>query len=204
MWGLWFFPLVRSCFYIGAALAVLWYVLRVLTGKPPRFSVAAAVVVSTPVGCAALPVITLALLAAVSSLFQKSDTQLYKEIFGHEPPLTEDRMLFDNFGRGEDREIFMRAQPTGAEHAKMFAAAPLRASALSRNEFAELGARHSFSWWIATNPQPDDDCKSPRIREAHGFRGWREFRIAECLDGNPNLPPHMRMSHVYVVASGRP
>lgn len=201
MWGMWFFPLIRLCFYVGVALAVLWYLLRVIAGKPPRFSVVAAVVVSTPVGCAALPILTLAFLGAVSPLLMKSDTQLYREIFGQKPPLPENRMLFDNFGRGADREVFMRAQPTGAERAKMFAAAQLRASAMTRDQFAAIAARHSLGWWITTPHR--DDCESPRIREADGFRGWREFRVAECLDGNPNLPPDQRMTYVYVVASGR-
>jgi hypothetical protein len=82
MWGLWFFPLVKLSFWVGLAGAILWYLLRALAGKRPEVPIAVAVAVAAPVGCAALPGIVLALLAAIAPLFQKSDTQLYEDIFG--------------------------------------------------------------------------------------------------------------------------
>ena len=205
MWGLWFFPLVTLSFFGGLAVAVLWYLLRAHAGKRPNVPAAVAVGVAAPLGCAALPIIALVLLGAVSSLFQKSDTQLYEEVFGHEPALGEDRMLFNDFGNGTDRHIFMRAEPTSAEREKMLATTPpLRASEFTLNEFVALGARHGFTWWISTDPQRNEHCKSARIREAHGFRGWREFRVAECLDGGTDFPADMNTRYVYVVATGRP
>ena len=204
MWGLWFYPLVRLSFCVGLAVALLWYLLRALAGKRPKVPVAVAVAVAVPVGCAALPVIALALLAAVGSLFQKSDTQLYEEVFGHEPALGEDRMLFNDFGNGTDRHIFMRAEPTSAEREKMLATPPLRASKFTLNEFAALGARHGFTWWISTDAHRNERCKSARIREAHGFQGWREFRVAECMDAGTDFPADRNTGYVYVVASGRP
>jgi hypothetical protein len=204
MWGLWFFPLVKLSFCVGLAVGPLWYLLRALAGKRPKVPVAVAVAVVAPFGCAALPIITLALLAAVSPLFQKSDTQLYEEVFGHEPAIGENRMLFNDFGNGTDRHIFMRAQPTGAEREKMLATAPLRASEFTLNEFAAVGVRHGFTWWISTDPQRNERCKSARIREAHGFRGWREFRVAECLNAGTDFPANVNTGHVYVVAAGRP
>lgn len=200
MWGLWFFPLVALSFCVGLIVAVLWYLLRARAGKRPRVPVAVAI----PFGCAVLPIVALALLAAAGPLFQKSDTRLYEEVFGHEPALGEDRMLFDDFGNGADRQIFMRAEPTGAEREKMLAAPPLRASKLTLDEFAALGARHGFMWWISTDPRSDARCKSARIREAPGFRGWREFRVAECLDTGTGFPSGTSTRHVYVFASGRP
>jgi hypothetical protein len=133
--------------------------------------------------------IALAFLAAVSPLFQKSDTQLYEEVFGHEPTLGEDRMLFNDFGNDTDRHIFMRAEPTSAEREKMVATLSLRASEFTLNEFTALGAQHGFTWWISTDPQRNEHCKSARIREAHGFRGWREFRVAECPDAGTDFQP---------------
>jgi hypothetical protein len=206
MWTLWFFPLITLSFCVGLAVAVSWYLLRAVAGKRPEAPVAVAVAVAAPLGCAALPVVALALLAAVSPLFQKSDTELYEEVLGQKPALGEDRLLFDDFGSGADREIFMRAQPTGAERKKMLATAPLRASEFTLDDFAALGARHGgFSWWISTAPQRDHDrCESARIREAPGFRGWREFRVAECLDGSTGIPDDRSMHYVYIVASRRP
>lgn len=204
MWGLWFFPLVRLSFWVGLALALLWYLLRAVAGKRPRAPVAVAVTVVAPFACAALPMMALTLLAAVSPLFQKSDTQLYEEVFGHKPALGEDRMLFNDFGSGTDRHIFMRAEPTSAEREKMLATPALRASKFTLNEFAALGTRQGFSWWISTDPQRNERCKSARIREAHGFRGWREFRVAECLDAGTEFPADVNTRYVYIVASGRP
>lgn len=204
MWGLWFIPLVALSFCVGVALAVLWYLLRAVAGKRPKTSGAVAVAVAVPFGCAALPIIALALVAAVGALFHRSDTQLYEEVFGHEPALGEDRMLFNDFGTGAGRQIFMRAEPTGPEREKMLAIPGLRASAITLNEFEEFGARNGFTWWISTNPQSDGHCRSARIREAHGFRGWREFRVAECLEGGTDFPADLNMRYVYIVAAGRP
>ena len=203
MWGLWFIPLLKLSFCVGLAGAVVWYLLRAFAGKRPKTPVAVAVVVAAPFGCAVLPVLVLTLLAAVAPLFQKSDTQLYEEVFGQPPPFGEDRMLFNDFGSGADRHIFMRAEPTRAERDKMLATSPLRASEFTLNDFVALGDQHGFSWWISADPLRDDHCKSARIREAHGFRGWREFRVAECLDGGKDFPDGMYMRHLYVVASGR-
>ena len=203
MWGLWFFPLVTLSFFGGLAVAVLWYLLRAHAGKRPNVPAAVAVGVAAPLGCAALPIIALVLLGAVSSLFQKSDTQLYEEVFGHEPALGEDRMLFNDSGKGAHRHIFMRAEPTPEEREKMLAIPTLRASEYTLHEFAALGAQQGFMWWIATEPRSDDRCKSARIREAHGFRGWREFRVAECLEGGTDFPADLNTRYVYIVASGR-
>ena len=204
MWTLWFVPLVALSFLVGLVVAVVWYLLRALAGKRPRIPVAAAVAVAVPSGCAALPIIALVLLAAVGSLFQKSDTELYEEVFGHEPALGEDRMLFNDSGSGADRQIFMRARPTDAEREKMLATAPLRASETTVDEFAALGTQRGFGWWIWSDPRIEDRCKSVRVREAHGFRGWREFLVAECLDGRTEWRPGMNTREVYVVAAGRP
>ncbi|MDQ3280257.1 MAG: hypothetical protein M3Q69_02465 [Acidobacteriota bacterium] len=199
MWGLWLFPLVKLSFFAGFALAVLWYLRRSLAGKRPKVPLAIAVGVVTPFGCAALPVLTLMFLAAIAPLFQKSDTQLYEEVFGHAPPFGEDRMLFNDFGSGTDRHIFMRAEPTPAQRDQMLASAPLRASQFTLDEFAALGTQQGFMWWLSTDPLRGEHCKSVRIREGHGFRGWREFRVAECLDSHTD----MYMRYVYVMAAGR-
>jgi hypothetical protein len=204
MWGLWFFPLVALSFCAGLAAAVVWYLLRAVAGTRPKAPVAVAVAVAAPFGCAALPFLAFALLAAVSPLFEKSDTQLYEEIFGHESTLGEARMLCNDFGSGTDRHIFMRAEPTTEERQKMLATPPLRASEFTLNEFEALGTRHGFTWWISTDPKSLDHCKSVRIREAHGFRGWREFRVAECLEGGADFPADTNTCYVYIAASGRP
>ena len=203
MWGLWFFPLVKLSFYAGLGLAVLWYLLRAGGGKRPKAPLAAAVVVAVPFGCAALPGIALTLAAVVGSLIQKSDSQLYKEVFGQAPVVGEDRMLFNDSGSGAHREIFMCAEPTGAERDKMLALIPLRPSPWTLDRFVALGTARGFSWWISSDPRRTDRCQSARIREAHGFRGWREFRVAECLDGGTDVPPEMHIRYVFVMASGR-
>lgn len=203
MWGLWFFPLITLCFFAGLAIAVVWFLVRAGVGKRPKPHVAVATGIGLPLGCAALPVVAFIVAAAVSPLFQKSDAQLYEEIFGYATTLGEDRMLSNDQGRGANRQIFMRAEPAAAERAKMLAIPGLHASATTLDEFATIGTVQGFSWWMSNKPQHPDLCRSARIHEAPGFRGWRDFRIAECLEGGPDFPANTNSQYVYIVASGK-
>ena len=198
MWGLWFFPLVVLLFIVGVAVGLVWY----FTGRkdgPARIVVAAAF----PFGCAAMPIIGLTLLAAASSALQTSDVQLYEEVFGYRPTITEDRMLFDDFGSGRDREIFMHAEPNDAEHKKLMAIPGLVESEYTLDLFIARGAQHGFGWWMEADSVDFGYCKSARILDAPGFHGWREFRVAECLDAGNEFPASTNVHNVYVVAYGR-
>ena len=143
------------------------------------------------------------MLAVIGNLIQSSDTELYVEIFGYRPTITEDRMLFDDFGSGSDREIFMRAEPTNAERKRLLSIPNAVQSGFTLDQFIAQGASHGFSWWISSSDPYGDFCKSARILDAHGFRGWVEFRIAECLDAGTEFPASANKGKVYVIASGR-
>jgi hypothetical protein len=190
MWGLWFFPLVALSFLIGAAVGLVWLFSR---RKKRISSVAGAV--ALPFGCAAMPVAGLALLGAIGSALQKSDTQLYEEIFGYRPTITDDRMLFDDFGSGRGREIFMRAEPTDTERAKLLKIPGLVDSNYTFDQFVSRGTQHGFTWWMSP-----ESCETARIFDAPGFRGWLDFRVAECLNADTEF---WEPSYIYVVASGR-
>lgn len=198
MWGLWFVPLVVSLFLVGVVLGLVWY----FTSRKDRRPKVAAVV-AVPIGCAAMPIIGLTLLGALGALLQKSDTQLFEEIFGYRPTISEDRMLFDDFGRGRDREIFMRAEPTEAERQRLMTIPGSIESDFTLDQFISRGDQHNFLWWMSANSLDAGYCKSARIVDAHGFRGWLEFRIAECLDAGTEFPASTNVGKIYVVASHR-
>lgn len=198
MWGLWFFPLVILLLVISAALSLVWFLASPKDRRPNI-----ATVVAFPIGCVAILIIGFPLLAILDSLFKKSDAQLYEEVFGYQPTITEDRMLFDDFGRSGDREIFMRAEPTGAERKTLMAIPGLAVSGFTLEQFVARGAQHGLMWWMSSNPHDVGYCKSARILDTHGFRGWTGFRVAECLDAGTTFPASTNVGLIYVVASRR-
>lgn len=199
MWGLWFFPLVALLFLGGAAAGLIWFL---ASRKGHRPNIAA--LVALPFGCAAIPVAGLALLATIGNLTQSSDTALFEEIFGYRPTMTEDRMLFDDFGSGRDRDIYMRAEPTDAERKRLLAIPGAKPSDFTLDQFIARGEAQGFSWWMSGNDYMPGYCKSARILDAHGFRGWGEFRIAECLDAGSDFSASANKGKIFVIASGRP
>ena len=198
MWALWFVPLIVLMFLAGVIFAVVWYFAR---GKDRRPKIVA--VLGIPLGCAALPIAGVAVLATIGNLAQKSDAELYEEAHGYKPSITEDRMMFDDFGSDETREIFMRAEPDEAERRKLLSIPNLVESELSLDLFVARGAQHGFSWWISSNPLDSSYCKSARIVDAHGYRGWIEFSLATCLDAGNEFPASTNAGEVFVVASRR-
>lgn len=198
MSGLWAFPLLVMLFGGGAVAGLVWFL---CSPKDRRPSVAA--VMAVPFGCVAIPFVGLAMLLIIGNLMQRSDTELYEEAFGYRPTITEDRMLFDDFGSGRNREIFMRAEPTDAERNRLFAIPNAVTSDFTLDDFIARGVSHGFFWWLSNDSTSGDFCKSARIIDAHGFRGWVEFRVAECLDAGPEFPASANKGKVYVIASGR-
>jgi hypothetical protein len=185
--------------FVGGSAAGLAWFLGSRKGRRPKVAAAIAV----PFGCVAIPIVGLVLVAVIGNLIQSSDTELYEEVFGYRPTIAEDRMLFDDFGSGRNREIFMRAEPTDSERSRMFAIPNAVQSDFALDHFAARGESHGFSWWLAGSGMSGGFCRSARILDAHGFRGWVEFRIAECLDAGTGFPGSEGKGKVYVIASGR-
>lgn len=198
MWGLWFVPLMELLLIIGIVFGVLW-----LFFSPQDRRTKIITAVAFPFGCAAVPVIGLLSLAAIGSFFQKSDTQLYEEIFGYRPTITEDRMLFDDFGDDEEREIFMRAEPTEDERKKLMAIPELALSGSTADEFIARAEEKGLGWWVSTNSALGNYCKKIQIYGAVGFRGWKYLHMAECVDGGGEFPASTNRSFIYVIVSGR-
>ena len=198
MWGLWAFPLLVMLFVGGSAAGLAWFL---ASRKGQRPNIAAAIAI--PFGCVAIPVVGFLMFAVIGNLIQSSDTELYEEAFGYRPTITEDRMLFDDFGGGRDREIFMRAEPTDAERNRLLSIPNAVESDFTLDQFIARGASHGFTWWLSGSDMYREFCKSARIVDAHGFRGWVEFRVAECLDAGTEFPASANKGNVYVIASGR-
>ena len=198
MSGLWVFPLLMMFFVGGSAAGLVWFL---ASRKDRRPGIAA--VIAIPFGCVAIPVVGFVMLAVIGNLMQSSDTELYEEVFGYRPTITEDRMLFDDFGSGRDREIFMRAEPTDEERNRLFSIPNAVESDLTLDQFIARGESHGFGWWPSGNDKLGGYCKSARILDAHGFRGWVEFRVAECLESGTEFSSLAAKGKVYVIASGR-
>lgn len=198
VWGLWAFPLLVMLFVGGSAVGLAWFV-----GSRKSQSPNIAAILAIPVGCVAIPVVGFVMLVVIGNLIQSSDIELYEEIFGYRPTVTDDRMLFDDFGSGRDREIFMRAEPTDTERKRLLSIPNAAESALTLDQFIARGASHGFTWWLSSSDMNDGFCKSARILDAHHYRGWVEFRVAECLDAGSKFPASAAQGNVYVIASGR-
>ncbi len=191
-------PVMFICLIVGVVIAVVWYF---GSGKGNRPNLA--VVLAIPFGCVTIPVVGVVLLTVTANLLQKSDDALAEEVFGRPTTLTDDRMLFDDFGRGQDREVYMRAEMTDAEREDLLSIADAVESDFPLASFVSRGARKGFTWWVSTDPGDINYCASARIRDAHGFNGWTEFRFAECLQAGTEFPQSSNKGDVYVVASRR-
>ena len=191
-------PVMFICLIVGVVIAVVWYFGSGKGNRPNH-----AVVLAIPFGCVTIPVVGVVLLTVTANLLQKSDDALAEEVFGRPTTLTDDRMLFDDFGRGQDREVYMRAEMTDAEREDLLSIADAVESDFPLASFVSRGARKGFTWWVSTDPGDINYCASARIRDAHGFNGWTEFRFAECLEAGTEFPQSSNKGDVYVVASRR-
>jgi hypothetical protein len=196
MFGFLLFPLLLLSLLTGAIGGAVWYFSRDKGSRPSLVKVMA-----IPLGCTAIPVGGLILLVIVGYLLQKSDEALAEEVFGYPTTLTDDQMLFDDFGSGQEREIYMRAEMTEAERARLL---PISDAVKSEYALAALearGAARGFMWWVSSDPNDHNFCRSVRIHDAHGFNGWKEFRFAECLDAGTEFPQATNKGKVYVIAA---
>lgn len=187
--------LIALLFVVGIAIALVW-VLASPKQKRPRIIA----VVALPFGCAMIPVVGLMATVLLASLFQKSDLELYQEIFGEGTTASEQSMLFDEFGRGRTREIYMRIYPNGAEREYLLSLPNSNPSEATLDQFIARGTQHGFTWWISSDPHRAGYCKSARLLDADGFRGWEQLRIAECLDAGEDFPASANSGQIHVIA----
>jgi hypothetical protein len=178
MWSLWVVPLIGIIF-----VAVALTSLVLLCFKKFRSRRWVAGLLAAPFGCAALPLLLVMGLVGIANLTKQSDAQLYEEIFGYQPAITEDRMLANASGSDASREIYMRIEPTTAELARLMHVPNLRQSSWDLETFKTKGDSKGFTWWVWSKRQDRMDpnyCPEAEVFEAPGFRGWREFRLAKC------------------------
>lgn len=195
MWAMGLIFLMAMFFTVGLAIGIVWF----LVGPKKKRSLWTALLF-LPVGCATVPVIGLLALGMVMATLQKSDLQLYQEIFGEGSTVAEQSMLFDDFGRGRTREIYMRIYPDGRESEFLLNLPGSTVSEMTLQAFINRGDRHGFMWWPSSDPDSHNYCETARILEADGFRGWRELRMAECLDAGENFPASTNRGVIYVIA----
>lgn len=197
MWALAVFALSALLFVIGVGVGLVWFFAGRNRG-PGR----AILAVAMPFGFAALPVVGIVAVLLAAAAFQKNDLELYQEVFATGTTVPMESMLFDEFGRGRSREIYMRIYPDDAERTFLESLPGLKASGMTLDEFVGRGEQHGFMWWISTAPNAFGRCSSPRILEADGLNGWREFRLADC-DPSHESPRSGGGGPIYVIARGR-
>ncbi len=186
-------------FVAALGVASIWFLHRRRDQRPSL-----AALIAVPAGCLAFPIFGLVMVAVVHNLTRSSDTELFEELIGYPPTISEDRLLFDDFGSGPGREIYMRAEPSDSERNRLMSIPNGVESDFTLNRFIAWGESQGLSWWLSTSERSGGYCKSARILDAHGFRGWEEFRIAECLDSGTEFPASANKGNIYVIAMGRP
>lgn len=198
MWGLWFFPLIALIFMVVSGVSL--FAAAVIRPKRPAAWLG---LVSAPFGCAAIPIVGFFILAGIASATRVSDREIYAEIFGYTPTLTEDRMLSDDFGSGDSRAIYLRAEITAAERQRLLRTPGLRPSDLTFAQANVTAYIHNFMWWIdneqhgvpAEYIDRSSQCPDPKIYEANGYNGWRHLTLIECP-----MPPEYNHDYIYIVA----
>ena len=157
-------------------------------------------IIVAPIGCIVALVVAL---ITFSSLNQKTDKELYQEVFGYAPSMGEDRMLANDQNGEYDRAIFLRAEVIANEKVRLLQIPGLVPSNLTMEYIIGVGTSRGFSWWIEKDPFVDfEGCESSKISEAPGYNNWDDFVVIEC----PQQPNHtfMRSGHtdfVYVIAT---
>lgn len=174
MWSLWFVPLVFAAFIVGGVIGFGALIVRRRQSGRWLDRRGLTLLVGAPLGCAMLPIVAVLTLIGLNGVMQTSDAELYREIFGDAPTISDDRMLFDDFGSGRARAIYMRAEPSAEERARMLATPGLRRSAITVAVFESAGIARGFSWWEVRS------CPDAAVHEANGFRGWRQFTLLDC------------------------
>jgi hypothetical protein len=195
MWALFILPVAAILFAVGMVAGLVWFLASPKQKRPHWVAL-----VALPFGFVAAPFLALIVLMMLGSALQKTDLQLYQEVFGEGTTVAEQAMLFDDFGRGRTREIYMRISPDVTEREFLLNLPGSKPSETTLEAFVSRGERHGFIWWPSTDPDSHNYCESARILEADGFRGWRELRIAECLDSAETFPAPMDRGEIYVIA----
>jgi hypothetical protein len=194
MWVLGLLILAIPLLLVGALASVIWYLVSPRGSRPN-----AKKLIAIPVGFVAVPLVVLLLAPA----FEKSDFALYDELFGAGTTVPKESMLFDEFGDGREREIYMQIFTDSREREFLFGIQGLTPSEMTRSEFADRGDQHGFTWWISSAPETAmewDYCATARVFEADGFRGWKQFRIAECVARESELTSAVSRGPIYVIA----
>ncbi len=178
MWTLWFIPLVTLALILGVVGGIIF--LAVGGWRKPRNWL---VVIGAPLGCAALPLGGLGLLALIGSMTKVTDAEIFEEVFGYRPTMSEDRMLIDDFGSGDDREIYLRAEVTQVEWQRLRKIPGMKPSRLSIDDIEAMGSIKGFMWWIDRKEGGWPEyraCGDHQITEAPGFRKWTQLIIVHC------------------------
>jgi hypothetical protein len=196
MWLLGLIVIAVPLFAVGLAVSLVWYCVSPKLSRPSPKKLLA-----IPLGFVIIPLGSLGVWALFAQALQKSDYALYEEVFGTGTTVPEQSIIFDEFGRGREREIYMRIYPDDAEREFLLGLPGIEPSEATLDDFVSRGDQHGFTWWISSTPEwPRPLCESVRLLEADGFHGWKELRIAECVSRQSELTDAVQRGPIFVIA----
>lgn len=197
MYSLWLVPLIALIF-IGVAVLVI---ILMASGRIKSWHGRAAAV-AAPFGCAMLPLLGLILLAGLSDLFARQDTEYYADIFGPSPTAADDRLLIDELYSGERHDVWLRAEMTDNGLRHMLALPGLQSDADAVVMVRTSGRTRGLSgWWIG---EFGDPCPGAKGYSARSTGDWESVMMVICPRGQDHVFGQLGPTDmVYVVASRR-
>jgi hypothetical protein len=158
------------------------------------------ILITVPLGCVATPLALFALVAGYSALMHQSDQEIFQEIFGYKPSITDDHMISDDFGSYKNREIYLRAEVTKAELQKIMVKIKFERSSLTLAQANASADQRNFSWWNETDEfDKFSGCYNAKIYEAKGYNQWNELVLIDCTIFDYPYADN-RPDYIYVVA----
>ncbi len=158
------------------------------------------VLITVPLGCIATPIVLIALLTGYSALTKQSDQEIFQEIFGYKPNITEDRMISDDFGSFRNRQIYLRAEVTKAELQKIKGTTRFEPSSMTLAQANASADQRNFSWWNDIDEfDKFSGCNNAKIYEAKGYNQWNDLVLIDCTIFDYPYADN-RPDYIYVVA----
>lgn len=195
MYSLWLVPLTALIF-IGVLVLVI---ILLASGRIKSWHGRAAAV-AAPFGCAMLPLVGFMLLAVLSDLFTRQDTEYYADIFGPSPVAADDRLLIDELYSGDRHDVWLRAEMTDNGLRHMLALPGLQRDDDAVTMVRTSGRTRGLSgWWIGDFGDP---CPDASGYSARATGKWDSVMLVVCpRPGNHVFGQLGPTDMVYVAAS---
>ncbi len=159
-----------------------------------------------PFGCTGVVILITAVIALFSWLLiepQDADQNRYQEIFGYSSTITNDRMLSNHQGTGQDRLIYMRAEVSETERDEILSIMGLQSSSKTVNDIVTSGKEEGFSWWLR-GTTASETCINGTVKDISNYNRWSSIVILYCPQDEKHTHYKVgRTDYIYIIARGR-